>query len=107
MSRGHPPGRGHVLFPRASRWLLLALVTLAPPFEAGRPFHIHEAATAGLYNEEHVLAALESLTGDAPLPDGPPALWVPLVVATSVLAAGARSGAPVVRLADPRAPPLA
>ena len=31
--------------------LLLVLVSLAVPLEASQPLHVHEAGTAGLYNE--------------------------------------------------------
>ncbi len=58
-------------------------------------------------NEEHVLAALDSVTGDAPLPDSPATVPAGVVVGPGILAAGARLSAPVARGADSRAPPLA
>jgi hypothetical protein len=88
--------------------LLLVLVSLAVPLEASPPLHVHEAGTtAGLYNEEHVLASLDSLSGDLPLPDAGPAVFVALVASACVLARGARLSAPVPSLSDSRAPPFA
>lgn len=85
--------------------LLLVLVSLAVPLEASQPLHVHEAGTAGLYNEEHVLASLDSLSGDLPLPDAGPAVFVALVDRACLLTGGARLSAPVPNLADSRAPP--
>jgi hypothetical protein len=85
--------------------LLLVLVALAVPLEASQPLHIHEAATVGLYNEEHVLASLDSLSGDLPLPDLGPAVFITLVASASLLGRGARLSAPFPSLSDSRAPP--
>jgi hypothetical protein len=87
--------------------LLLGLVSLAVPLEASQPLHVHEAGTAGLYNEEHVLASLDSLSGDLPLPDAGPAVFVALVASACLLAGGARLSAPTLSLSDSRAPPFA
>jgi hypothetical protein len=87
--------------------LVLALVTIALPLKAGQPRHLHQAASAGLYNEEHVLAGLEFLGGDMPLPAGPSADFVALVAAAWVSSPPERHADPVASLADPRAPPLA
>ena len=87
--------------------LLLVLVSLAVPLEASQPLHVHEAGTAGLYNEEHVLASLDSLSGDLPLPDAGPAVIVALVVSACLRAGGARLSAPALSLSDSRAPPFA
>jgi hypothetical protein len=87
--------------------LLLVLVSLAVPLEASQPPHVHEAGTAGLYNEEHVLASLDSLSGDLPLPDAGPAVFIALVASACLLAGGARLSAPVPSLSDSRAPPFA
>jgi len=98
------------LHPRASALvatLLLVLVALAVPLEASQPLHVHEAGTAGLYNEEHVLASLDSLSGDLPLPDAGPAVFVALVASACLLAGGARLCAPALSLSDSRAPPFA
>lgn len=85
--------------------LLLVLVSLAVPLEASQPIHVHEAGTAGLYNEEHVLASLDSLTGDLPLPGAGPAVFVSLVASVCSLARGVRPSAPLPSLSDSRAPP--
>jgi hypothetical protein len=88
--------------------LLLVLVTLAVPLEASQPLHVHEAGgTAGLYNEEHVLASLDSLSGDLPLPDAGPAVFVALVAGARLLARGVRLSSPLPSLSDSRAPPFA
>jgi len=87
--------------------LLLVLVSLAVPLEASQPLHVHEAGTAGLYNEEHVLVALDSLSGDLPLPDAGPAVFVALVAGARLLARGVRLSAPLLSLSDSRAPPVA
>jgi hypothetical protein len=87
--------------------LLLMLVSLAAPLEASPPLHLHEAGTAGLYNEEHVLGSLDSLVGDLPLPDARFAVFVALVAEACLTAGGARLSAPVLDRAASRAPPLA
>ena len=87
--------------------LLLVLVSLAVPLEASQPLHVHEAGTAGLYNEEHVLASLDQVSGDLPMPDAGPAVFVALVASPCPLARGARLAAPSLSLSDSRAPPIA
>ena len=87
--------------------LLLVLVSLAVPLEASQPLHVHEAGTAGLYNEEHVLASLDQVSGDLPLPDAGPSVFVALVASPCPLARGARLAAPSPSLSDSRAPPIA
>jgi hypothetical protein len=89
----------------AAAALLLALVAVTVPLKASQPRHLHEAATAGLYNEDHVLAGLEFLGGDGPLPELPGAVSLILVVAACALAGGARPAAAPLRLAGSRAPP--
>ena len=84
--------------------LLLLLIPLAVPLEASQPRHVHEAGTAGLYNEDHVLASLESVSGDLLLPDAPPTVFIPHVARGGQLA-GFRRSAPPVSLSDSRAPP--
>jgi hypothetical protein len=86
--------------------LLLALIALAVPLEASQPVHVHDAGTAGLYNEDHVLASLDSLTGDLLLPDAVPTVVVPHVARGSQCAA-VRRPAPFPCLSDSRAPPAA
>ena len=85
--------------------LLLALVAIALPLNAGQARHLHQATSAGLYNEEHVLASLEFRGGDVPLPAGPPADFVALVVGPCLSAPAERHADPVVSLTDSRAPP--
>ena len=85
--------------------LLLALVAIALPLKAGQPRHLHQAASAGLYNEEHVLASLEFVGGDVPLPDDPPTDLVALVAVPCASGPTARHTDPGASLADSRAPP--
>jgi len=87
--------------------LLLMLVSLAAPLEASQPLHLHEAGTAGLYNEEHVLGSLDSVVGDLPLPDARFAVFIAIVADARLGAGGARFSAPALDLAGSRAPPLA
>jgi len=87
--------------------LLLVLVAVAVPLEASLPLHVHEADSAGIYNEEHVLASLDSRSADVPLSDAGPAVFVALVASACPLALGAQPGAPVPGLSDSRAPPFA
>jgi hypothetical protein len=96
-----PPGSLRIV----ATALLLALVAIALPLKAGQPRHLHQATSAGLYNEEHVLASLEFLGGDVPLPDGPPTDFVALVVAPCAAARAEGHPDPVASLTDPRAPP--
>jgi hypothetical protein len=86
--------------------LLLGLVSLALPLEASQPLHLHEAASAALYNQEHVLGSLDSVSGDLPLPDAHFAVFIALVAGACLTAGGARLSTPVLDLADSRAPPL-
>lgn len=98
-SRLHRPAR------IAAAALLLALVAIALPLKTGQPRHLHQATSAGLYNEEHVLASLEFVGGDVPLPDGPPSDFVVLVVLPCPAGPVERHADPAVSLADSRAPP--
>ena len=89
----------------AAAALLLALVTVTLPLKATHPRHLHEASTVGLYNEDHVLASLEFLGGDGPLPDLPAAVSLALITAAGALPRRPRPVAPALRLAGSRAPP--
>lgn len=84
--------------------LLLLLVALAVPLEASQPLHLHESGTVGLYNEEHVLASLDSVSGDLLLPDASLTVFISHVGRAGLLSDSRRS-APVVSLTDSRAPP--
>lgn len=86
--------------------LLLMLVILAVPLKTTQPIHQHDAGTVGLYNEEHVLASMDSVSGDLPLPDASTAVFIQHVGRATRLA-GFRLPASVVSLADSRAPPTA
>ena len=87
--------------------LLLVLVSLAVSLEASQPLHLHEADTSGLFNEEHVLASLDSVLGALPLPDARASAFIALVTGACLTAGGARLSVAALDLADSRAPPLA
>jgi len=89
----------------AAAALLLALVAVTLPLKPSYPRHVHEASTAGVYNEDHVLASLEFLGGDGPLPDLPTAVSLALITAACALPRRTRPVAPALRLACSRAPP--
>jgi len=86
--------------------VLIALVAIALPLRSGLARHLHQSATAGLYNEEHVLAGLEFLGGDVPLPDAPPAVFAALVATPCAGAVDRSHDTPLGSLADSRAPPF-
>ncbi len=88
---------------RALLVLVLALLTL----HASQPLHLHKGTTPGAYNEEHVLASLESATGDVPLPDQVPAVSIPLAARPNEPTPDIEVSSEFARHADPRAPPLA
>ena len=102
-----PPRSRHRGAWAATITLVIMLVSLAIPLEASQPLHLHEAGTAGAYNEEHVLGSLESVVGDLPLPDAPFQVFIAPVAEVSLTAAGARLSAAVLELTDSRAPPVA
>jgi hypothetical protein len=87
--------------------LLLLLVSLVMPLEASAPLHLHEAGSAGLYNQEHILWSLDSVTGDLPLPDGDSSACVALVTEACPTLGRVRLSPTVLDLAESRAPPLA
>ena len=87
--------------------ILLALVLALLTLHAGQPPHVHKGTTPGAYNEEHVLASLESVTGDAPLPDQVPSIFIPLNARSSVPVLDRRASSTFARYADSRAPPFA
>src|SRR5215470_15949813 len=89
----------------AGRLVLVLLVALGM-LQAAQPLHHHRAATAGVYNEQHVLDAVESIGGGVPLADPPAALPGDAVAGPCPTADAARCPAPVPRHADSRAPPL-
>ena len=90
-------------FPRAILPLILGgmvLLGLWPGL-----VHLHQDESAGVYNEEHVLAALDSATGEAPLPGGVAPMAVGPAVEPGIPAPAERIFAAPPPHADPRAPP--
>ncbi len=86
--------------------VLLGLVVGLGLLHAGQPLDLHQASNSGFYNEEHVLAALDSVSGDAPLPHVLGAIWLPLTAGAELLAVECLLSSTPLRHTDPRAPPL-
>ena len=82
---------------------VLALLTL----HAVRAPHLHKGVTPGVYNEEHVLASLESTSGDAPLPAQTSSISILLLARRDAPAPGVWISSEPARRPDTRAPPLA
>jgi hypothetical protein len=87
--------------------LLLVVAVALGVLHTAQPLHLHHGATSGVYNEEHVLAALDSATGDAPLPDAPPGAGIDLAPTETPRFTDAPPAAPALRTTRSRAPPLA
>jgi hypothetical protein len=86
--------------------LLVGLVVLAV-VAAGQPLHVHDSDEPGLFNEEHVFAALDSVTGELSLSGRAPMIGIGLVRTTARLPDGVWPAAASSRHAASRAPPLA
>jgi hypothetical protein len=91
----------------ALRALLLIAVLALGLLHAADPPHLHDAASLGLYNEAHVLAALDSVTVDVPLPDAPPGAGIDRAPERASLAPRETPASPAGRSPQSRAPPLA
>ena len=87
--------------------LLLGVAVALGVLHTALPLHLHHGATAGAYNEEHVLAALDSTAGDAPLPAEPPGAGIDLAPTEAPRFTDAPPAAPALRTTRSRAPPLA
>lgn len=87
--------------------ILLAFVMALLTLHASQPSHLHKGTTPGAYNEEHVLASLESTTGDVPLPDKAPSISIALAAQDTVPVPDRRVSVAFARHADSRGPPLA
>jgi hypothetical protein len=87
--------------------LLLVVTVALAVLHTAQPLHLHHGTTSGVYNEEHVLAALDSATGEAPLPAAPPGAGIDLAPTEARRFTDAPPPAPALRTSRPRAPPLA
>jgi hypothetical protein len=87
--------------------LTLFVFALAFQLDAMRPPHAHGAETAGIYNEEHILAELGSLHRIVSLPEGAPAIILALRTTPAVVSARVHPRLPDASRAGPRAPPSA
>ena len=92
---------------RLAARVLLAFVLALLALHAGQPTHVHKGTTPGAYNEEHVLASLESTTGDVPLANPAPSIVMFLNIRTSAPTLDQAIPSSIPRHADSRAPPLA
>ena len=86
--------------------LLLVVAVALGMLHTALPLHLHHGATPGAYNEEHVLAALDSATSDAPLPAAPPGAGIDLAPTEAPRSTDAPPAAPALRTTRSRAPPL-
>ena len=96
-SQSELAGRGIV-------FLLVVAVALGV-LHTAQPLHLHHGATSGAYNEEHVLAALDSATGDAPLPAALPGARIDLAPTEAPRFTDVPPAAPTLRTTRSRAPP--
>ncbi len=87
-------------------WLLALAVALGA-LHGVQPLHLHHGETTGLYNEAHVLAALDTVTVEAPLPSAPVPARIAIVPGFARHPAAVTPAAPIARLPESRAPPLA
>jgi hypothetical protein len=97
------PGRPAPVMTGVLLAFFLALFTLHLP----QPAHLHHGTTPGVYNEEHVLASLESAIGDVPLPDQAPPVVIAPATCRTAPAPVSRAVSTVAPYQDSRAPPLA
>jgi hypothetical protein len=86
--------------------LLLVVAVALGVLHIAQPLHLHHGATSGAYNEEHILAALDSATGDAPLPAEPPGASIDLALTEAPRFTDAPPAGPALRTTHSRAPPL-
>ena len=94
------------LLRRVALVAVLALALGALVVESGQVPHLHGDGTAGLYNEQHVFAALlGTLSGVATLPAAPVTAPIALLVGLVALFESPLRAVAVVRHAGPRAPP--
>jgi hypothetical protein len=86
--------------------LVIALALGGLIVEQSQLLHVHKGESAGLYNEQHVLAALLAApSGGAPLPDAPALAFLVALVGLIALLLFWWGGVPAPRHAAPRAPP--
>ena len=86
--------------------LIVACALGGLALESSQPLHLHQDASTGLYNEQHVLAALLAApSAGVPLPDVPGVAFLAVLAGLVALRDGAPLLAPVPRYAAPRAPP--
>jgi hypothetical protein len=91
----------------APAWALVLLLALGVMGGPAAVPHLHESASAGLYNEAHVLEALATISVDTPMPASPEVAQPLPPVAMAVVEPARDPSCPLGSLASPRAPPLA
>jgi hypothetical protein len=85
--------------------VFLAVVLALGAIGACQPLHLHSGDTPGLFNEEHILAALDSITGDVPLSGHGPADGLELARSKAQLPDSPRPDRAIARHVGSRAPP--
>jgi hypothetical protein len=86
--------------------LIVACALGGLALESSQPLHLHQDPNTGLYNEQHVLAALLAApSAGVPLPELPGAALLAVLAGLVTLRDGAPPSASVRRYAAPRAPP--
>jgi len=103
MLPNHPrPGQLH----SGLVWLVALLATVLL-LDGSIPLHVHEADTAGFYNQTHVLVSLATMSGGAPLPGAVSPAWLPLLADRAPSLHPTTLPAPALPHAKSRAPPSA
>ena len=98
-----------LLMKRASHLTVLALVMLAAAglvLQAASLPHLHASGGSGLYNQEHDLTLLASLTAHVTLSDAAPALTLDQVAGALAPSVPESRVLRVAYAADSRAPPV-
>jgi hypothetical protein len=90
----------------AAHLVLAALALGGLLVECAQLPHLHGDDTAGLYNEQHVLATLLATFSGAALPEAPAATLLAVLAGLVALLEGVRLSVAAPRHAAPRAPPL-
>ena len=86
---------------------LVLIAAAAMVLQGGSLPHLHQADSAGLYNQEHDLSLLAGLAGHGVTIDATPALAMEPVSAAVVPLVAQRPAARLARSGDSRAPPAA
>src|SRR5262249_52204852 len=92
---------------RPVTFVVLGVAMVATLLLATATPHLHLGRDPGFFNEEHDLSLFVAASTHAPLPDGLPVIVLGGVVAHAFVVLPRPPASHPIRLADPRAPPLA